>query len=359
MGRVPLRLRVASRSQTGLPRRRFFLTSPQRLHIMVSLIFSMLSLASAKAQVYDAAADFSATSNPNGVWSYGYLAPGPVPDPTTFTVYLEPFKVANADPPNAVDGWRVSSEFDPPSVTHNGTATPGIESGTNITWAPGQLAFHPGPSGEYSVVRWTAPMGGTYAITATFTGIDGTPTSTDMHILHNSDELFEAIVNDYQIPHAFSTTRSVAVGDTIDFLVGFGPNEDYFSDTTALDVRITTQETEVQEVTIDIKPGSSPNRINPKSNGTIQVAILTTDTFDATTVDPLTVRFGPEGAEATSKKGHIKDVNHDGEPDLVLHFKTRATGIQCGETSASLTGETVDGNPIQGSDAIRTVGCKP
>jgi hypothetical protein len=117
------------------------------------------------------------------------------------------------------------------------------------------------------------------------------------------------------------------------------------------------KDTDIQEVTIDIKPGSSPNSINPKSNGVIPVAILTTDTFDATTVDPLSVRFGPEGAKEMHKKGHIEDVNKDGEPDLVLHFKTQATGITCGDTSASLTGETVDGDPIQGFDSIKTVGC--
>jgi hypothetical protein len=111
-------------------------------------------------------------------------------------------------------------------------------------------------------------------------------------------------------------------------------------------------------VTVDIKPGSFPNSINPKSNGVIPVAILTTDTFDATTVDPLSVRFGPKGAKEAHKKGHIEDVNHDGEPDLLLHFRTQATGIQCGQTSASLTGETFDGDPIQGSDSIKTVGCK-
>jgi Concanavalin A-like lectin/glucanases superfamily/Lectin C-type domain len=118
------------------------------------------------------------------------------------------------------------------------------------------------------------------------------------------------------------------------------------------------KDTEVVEVTIDIKPGSFPNSINPKSNGVIPVAILSTKTFDATTVDPLTVRFGPKGAKEAHNKGHIEDVNHDGEPDLVLHFKTQATGIRCGDTSAALTGETFDRNPIQGSDAIKTVGCK-
>jgi Bacterial lectin len=111
-------------------------------------------------------------------------------------------------------------------------------------------------------------------------------------------------------------------------------------------------------VVIDIKPGSDTNPINPKSNGVIPVAILTTDTFDATTVDPLSVRFGSKDAKEAHNKGHIEDSNKDGEPDLVLHFKTQATGIKCDDTSASLTGETFDGDPIQGSDAIKTVGCK-
>jgi hypothetical protein len=111
-------------------------------------------------------------------------------------------------------------------------------------------------------------------------------------------------------------------------------------------------------VTLDIKPGSFPNSINPKSNGVIPVAILTTDTFDATTVDPLSVRFGPKGAKEAHNKGHLEDVNKDKRLDLVLHFNTKATGVQCGDTSASLTGETFDGDPIQGSDAIKTVGCK-
>jgi hypothetical protein len=110
---------------------------------------------------------------------------------------------------------------------------------------------------------------------------------------------------------------------------------------------------------IDIKPGSFPNTINPKSQGMIPVAILTTETFDATAIDPRSVHFGPKGATEAHGKGHIEDVNHDGEPDLVLHFRTQETGIQCGDTSASLTGETFNEEPIQGADMITTVGCKP
>ena len=111
-------------------------------------------------------------------------------------------------------------------------------------------------------------------------------------------------------------------------------------------------------VSLDIKPSSSRNSINPKSNGVIPVAILTTNSFDATTIDPLTVRFGPKAAKEAHNTGHIKDVNHDGNSDLILHFKTRATGIKCGDISASLTGATFNGDHIEGTDIITTVGCK-
>ena len=111
-------------------------------------------------------------------------------------------------------------------------------------------------------------------------------------------------------------------------------------------------------VAIDIKPGSFPNSINPKSRGVIPVAILTTDSFDATTVDSTTVLFGPTGTEAPPVHAAIEDVDLDGDTDLILHFNTQATGIQCGDTSASLSAETFSGQMIEGSDSIKTAGGK-
>ena len=112
------------------------------------------------------------------------------------------------------------------------------------------------------------------------------------------------------------------------------------------------------KVEIDIHPGSCPNSINPASNGVIPVAILTTAAFRANTVNPATVRFGVNGTEAAPVHFALADVDNDGDIDLILHFRTQQTGIGCQTTSASLTGKTLAGKGIAGSDSIKTVGCK-
>jgi len=111
------------------------------------------------------------------------------------------------------------------------------------------------------------------------------------------------------------------------------------------------------QVEIDIKPGKTPNSINPTSGQKIPVAILSTDTFIATQVDWDTVLFGPNEATKSHAMGHIKDVDEDGDMDLLLHFNTQDTGISCGDTEATLTGETFGGQAISGADAIETVNC--
>jgi glucose/arabinose dehydrogenase len=111
-------------------------------------------------------------------------------------------------------------------------------------------------------------------------------------------------------------------------------------------------------VTIDIKPGSFPNSIDPRSKGVIPVAILTTATFDAATVEASTVRFGATGHEAAPRHFALEDVNRDGRADLVLQYRTQLTGIVCGTTSATLTGTTIDGVTLTGTDSVRTVGCR-
>jgi hypothetical protein len=52
----------------------------------------------------------------------------------------------------------------------------------------------------------------------------------------------------------------------------------------------------------------------------------------------------------------VRDLNIDGLADLLLKFNMRETGVACGETEATLTGETFDGQQFSGTDITGTVG---
>jgi len=110
-------------------------------------------------------------------------------------------------------------------------------------------------------------------------------------------------------------------------------------------------------VSVDVRPRSEANRINPNSNNNINVAILSSSGFDATDIDPNTVRFGATGTEAAPIHVARRDVDGDGDRDVVLRFEIQNTGIRCGNTSATLTGQIPGGASIIGSSPIRTVQC--
>ncbi|MFQ5804522.1 MAG: Ig domain-containing protein [Candidatus Methylomirabilales bacterium] len=109
-------------------------------------------------------------------------------------------------------------------------------------------------------------------------------------------------------------------------------------------------------VPLDIKPKDPRNTINLNSGGPVRVAILSTADFSASTVNARTVKFGPAGAPPDLEHVKTRDVNRDGQDDLVLRFRIQETGIQCGEATATLTGRTVLGDRVRGIDAIRVVG---
>ncbi len=154
--------------------------------------------------------------------------------------------------------WRPTDRTDP-CVTRN--STDHVIKALGITWQPGQLAFHPGRDGEYSVVRWTAPADGQITFTAGFRSIAEAAT-TDLHVLHNGKSLFDSAINlGGQGPEAAcSATLTVKAGDTVDCVCGWG-NRNYGADTTALAVTLKSASGTVWDAARDFAVQANPNGV--------------------------------------------------------------------------------------------------
>ncbi|MGD8963127.1 MAG: hypothetical protein PVH43_11465, partial [Desulfobacterales bacterium] len=128
------------------------------------------------------------------------------------------------------------------------------------------------------------------------------------------------------------------------------------------------------EVAVDIKPRSCPNRLYIKSRGVLKVAILGSENFDASLVDPSTVQI--DGArpfnwklkdaatpyDIDTMQGDCRDCTRkgrDGFLDLVLMFKKKDVAKVIGPAKhgdchvLTLTGQTSDGKDILGDDVVR------
>ncbi len=113
----------------------------------------------------------------------------------------------------------------------------------------------------------------------------------------------------------------------------------------------------LEEITIDIKPGSDDNSINLNSKGVVPVAVLTTGDFDAGTIKPETVLFAgasPLRWTLRWKWKMMKDVDDDGDKDMLFFFRTQDLDLDENSTEATLTG-IADGNEISGTDTVRIV----
>lgn len=111
-----------------------------------------------------------------------------------------------------------------------------------------------------------------------------------------------------------------------------------------------------REIDIDISPGKFPNEVRLHPWRYVKVALLSDESFDATTADPASIRFGPAGAPVYGGYYRLVDVDGDLDWDLVVRFRVGETGIQCGDESATLTGNDFAGEPFVGTDSIVVVG---
>jgi Bacterial pre-peptidase C-terminal domain. len=115
---------------------------------------------------------------------------------------------------------------------------------------------------------------------------------------------------------------------------------------------------QVQQINIEIKPGNDGLApINPRSNGKIPVALLSSTGFDAMNVDPQSLSFGATGAEASlshcGRNG--EDVNGDGRLDLVCHFENQKAGFAKGDLEGILQGRMKYGTRFEGRGLLKVV----
>jgi len=179
------------------------------------------------------------------------------------------------------------------------------------------------------------------------------------------DEKFGVTCNGYS-HHLFSFTNTIAplrIDDT-------DPDLSNNKASASVDIEC------VVPVQINIKPGSYPNSYS--MSGTVAVAVLTTAaaqyglplSFNATQIDPLSVRFGPPsvfssgtGGTEIHNMGHIEDSvepddkTKDKDLDMVLHFDPAQSGLSPSDTKACVKGTWLDaqGKPHKffGCDSIQ------
>ncbi len=178
--------------------------------------------------VYDPAAQFSATNNPAGAWSYGY-------ENTLggqFFFYTQPVSLSG------LEEWRTNMAAGPPVIEYN-PATNAVNLGTPVI-PGGGLAFHPGAGDQYSTLRFTAPAPGQYQVTGAFFGEDLDGTTTDVHLLTNGASVLDGEVTGFGsgTGPVFNQALNLQAGEFLDFAVGFGNNGTYFYDTTGLSLQV-------------------------------------------------------------------------------------------------------------------------
>jgi hypothetical protein len=115
--------------------------------------------------------------------------------------------------------------------------------------------------------------------------------------------------------------------------------------------------TVARDIEIDIMPETDLNPINLRKKGVIPVAILGGTDFDVSTVDPSTLEFAGVAPKhdltnPITFNDHLKDVNGDGETDLVAHFSVRQLALEKGTNEVTLMCESNDGQLLRGTGVV-------
>ena len=318
-----------------------------------------------QAQTWNLASDFSLSpnqANPNpdsygntNVWHFmesSTLAH----DPSTYTLLPEFLTDAHFFP--GLQQWQgsVVSTSVKDKLPFVGINTTGMtQYPLNIVWPAGMVRVHPNPT-QLVVVGWQSPVTGFFDVSLGVSDLDASCGNGVLWFVDRgvSNLARGSIPNNGGSQNTNLTNIQMSQAEFL-YVIVDPSMSNHGCDSTGLDVTITLSSL---PVTIDIKPGSFPNSINLGSNGTVPVAILSSATFDATTIDPTTVTLA-SAPVAFKGKGTMmassEDVNSDGLMDFVVHVSTQALTLNQSDTQATLGGKTYGGQTVVGEDSVRIV----
>jgi hypothetical protein len=117
-------------------------------------------------------------------------------------------------------------------------------------------------------------------------------------------------------------------------------------------------------IQIDFNPWNSANTVRPKDAYFVTVGIKTLSVsdgdpidFDASQVDPASVKLGPARAPNIANP-NPNDFDGDGDTDMVFGFRVEDTGISCLDTTVTLVANTLSGDPLADQDVVLPIECE-
>lgn len=149
-------------------------------------------------KTWDMGKEYSKTSNPNGVWSYGWRT-----EPTG-------------------DGFALSSYIYQNTFWLRGYGiwSPSIQ--------PGPLLWSSNNVDGFPVVRWTCPANGNYKIETTFTGADSRGDDDLVWVVIGGTPVFSGEVHGYGNSTSYNNTTVLQAGDYVDFVVKWDDRVSYY-----------------------------------------------------------------------------------------------------------------------------------
>lgn len=202
-----------------------------RLFISASLV-ACLSVGTL-AQTFDLANDFSATTQGNNGWTYGWSANQNV---STFNLFA-----SHAVPNYRSDirGWTEGAGTYSYIVKNEGATD--YNFGGVANFEAGKVAFHPGNTSldGFTVARWTSSISGAAVInTGFFTRFENANGQSTWAVLLNGVFLGSGTLSGFNASGGLLNRMvSLNLGDTVDFVVGNG-GDGYTSDVNRVDATI-------------------------------------------------------------------------------------------------------------------------